>query len=145
MKRTKCCPTRSYDNASTMAMTRTILCRAKVVPSLVEDTHSINFSNKQQAADSSSVPVVVDLEASRSISQVAAVESISESRSFDSVTAVFVIPALILTVCLERFIFQRSKNDCILVGNHASSIEQNENTSPWVAHPPTPSFVCLIS
>jgi hypothetical protein len=66
-----------------MAMTRMIPCKAKAVPSLVEGTRSLSFSNKQPAADSSSVLVVaVGLEASRFIFQVVAIEPISATLRF---------------------------------------------------------------
>jgi hypothetical protein len=61
-----------------MATTRTTPCKAKADPSLAEvalvGIRLRSSSSKQQAADSSSVPAVVGQEASRSISQVAAVE-----------------------------------------------------------------------
>jgi hypothetical protein len=85
-----------------MVMTRTIPCKAKADPSLAEGTRLASFSNKRQAADSSSVQVVVGREASHSISQVAAIES--KSCPFDTVTSAFAIPALLLTVCLEMFV-----------------------------------------
>jgi hypothetical protein len=131
-----------------MAMTRTIPCKAKAVPSLVvEGTHLVSFSNKQQAADSSSVLVVVGPEASRSISQVVAVEFISESRSFDSITTVSGMPALLLTVCLGRTIhfhlLMKQEGLYFDVRNRAKFYltENEENTRLWLAHLLTPSLV----
>jgi hypothetical protein len=57
---TRCRPTRSCGNVSTMAMTRMTPRKAKVIPSLEDNIHLPISSNKLQAvADSSSVQVVV--------------------------------------------------------------------------------------
>jgi hypothetical protein len=115
----------------TMAMTRMTPCKAKAGPSRValEDTHLLSSSSKQQVTDSSSVQVVVGLGASRSNSQVVAVELISKSCPYDVIAVVSAIPALLLTVCLERFIhftFERSRNYNFCI--NTSAIEREANT-----------------
>src|SRR5260221_13688598 len=95
-----------------MAMTRTIPCKAN----LGEVIHFPSFSNKQQEADSSTVQVVVDPEASHSISQVVAIESrVIPFRSCH----LCIRYSCIITYCMFGVVypiltFQRSKKDCIL-------------------------------
>jgi hypothetical protein len=117
-------------------MTRTIPCKAKAVPSLVEvvlvETHSLSSSSRQQVVDSSSVQVVVGLEASRSISQVAAVEP---CHAITMVSMLVFANSCFITYCMlgEDHLFPHSTT-AMTACNRLSSIERNEaDTSQWVA------------